>query len=264
MKKVTIITLTYNQLENATKPFINSLYKHTNPENFELILVDNASTDGTREYLQEIKNKYPNIEIILNNENLGYSKGNNIGLKRAFENNCETIGLLNNDILFTPNWLEDLSKTLYSEDNIGMVSPRINDKCKLTVKDYLENYKKHLLKFKNEVREVVTPYFCCVFVKKEVLEKIGFFDENYTPAYWEDNDLSFRCMYAGYKCLYDNRVFVFHNHSSSCKSLSSRDEIFERNKSYFYNKHPLGKYIYEHKRSNLIKDIKRYITESFA
>ncbi len=264
MQKVTIVTLTYNQLEKATKPFIDSLYKYTDKDKFNLIIVDNASTDGTIEYLKEIASLHNNIEVIFNNENLGYSKGNNIGIERALKRTGELIGLLNNDILFTPNWLEDLEQTFICNENVGMVSPRINDKCKLSVDNYLDGYKKFLSKFKNDIREVVTPFFCCVFVKREVFEKIGLFDENYTPAYWEDNDLSFRCMYAGFRCLYNNRVFVYHNHSSSCKNLSARNEIFERNRQYFYKKHPLGKYVFEHKRSNLVKDIKRYLKESKA
>ena len=60
MKKLTIVTLTYNQLERATKPYIESLYKYTNIEDFDLILVDNNSTDGTVEYLKELQTKYNN------------------------------------------------------------------------------------------------------------------------------------------------------------------------------------------------------------
>ncbi|MCI1273348.1 MAG: glycosyltransferase family 2 protein [Clostridiaceae bacterium] len=261
MNKSVIITLTFNQLESATKPFIDSLYRFT--KDFDLIIVDNASTDGTKEFLTQLQTEKDNVKVIFNDKNEGYSKGNNIGLKEALKGDYEFVGLLNNDILFTPDWLEDLERTLDSDNKIGMVSPRINDKCKLTVENYLDGYKKFLSKFKNNIREVVTPYFCCVLMKTEVLNKVGLFDENYTPAYFEDNDLSFRCLYLGYKCIYDNRTFVFHNHSTSCNALKNKNEIFERNRKYFYDKHPLGKYIYEHKRSNLIKDIKRYVAESF-
>lgn len=264
MKKTAIITLTYNQLECATKPFLNSLYKFTDKDLFDFYIVDNGSTDDTVTYLKNFQKENNNISIICNKENEGYSKGNNIGIKQALEQeNYEYICLLNNDILFTENWLTDLVKTFDAEKSVGLVSPRINDKCKLTVKNYLNGYKKFLTKFKNEYREVVTPYFCCVLIKREVLDKIGLFDENYTPAYFEDNDLSFRAMYAGYKCLYNNRIFVYHNHSTSCNSLKSRDDIFEKNRKYFYEKHPLGKYVFEHKRTNLIKDVKRYIDQSF-
>ena len=103
MPKVSLITLCYNQLENATKPLLKSLYEYTNPELFELIIVDNASSDGTKEFLDEYKETKNNVTVIHNDENFGYAKGNNIGLKVA---KGDYIFLLNNDLLFTPNWLE--------------------------------------------------------------------------------------------------------------------------------------------------------------
>ena len=61
---ITIITLTCNQLENATKPFLKSLYTYTPEELFQLIIVDNNSNDGTREFLEQFKNTKNNIEVI--------------------------------------------------------------------------------------------------------------------------------------------------------------------------------------------------------
>ena len=66
MPKVSLITLCYNQLENATKPFLESLYKYTNSDLFELIIVNNASSDGTKEFLDEFKKTKDNV-ILINN-----------------------------------------------------------------------------------------------------------------------------------------------------------------------------------------------------
>ena len=94
--KLSIITLTFNKLE-YTKKYIKSLYKYTS--DFELILVDNGSTDGTVEFIKSLP--YDNIKTIFNSENLGFSKGNNQGIDIA---EGEYIGFLNNDILLSPNW----------------------------------------------------------------------------------------------------------------------------------------------------------------
>ena len=105
MKKLTIVTLTYNQLERATKPYIESLYKYTNIEDFDLILVDNNSTDGTVEYLKELQTKYNNVTLIFNDKNLGYDIGNNQGLKlidTTGDTKNKFIGLFNNDLFFIP------------------------------------------------------------------------------------------------------------------------------------------------------------------
>lgn len=261
MKKVAIITLVYNKLEEATKPYLCSLYKYTNIDLFDLILVNNGSTDDTRKYIEDFSENKSNITIINNIENLGYSKGNNIGIKSILDKDYEYVALLNNDILLTPNWLENTLKSFELDASLGMVSPRNNEKCKLKSNNYLDGYKKYLSKFKTPLRYVVTPFFSCVVIKKEVLEKIGIFDEAYSPAFWEDNDLSFRAMYAGYSLAYTNSAFIFHNHSTTSKSINN--DVRQRNKKYFFEKHPLGRWVWEHKRTNLIKDIKRYIKESF-
>ena len=259
MKKIAIVTLTYNKLKEATKPYVTSLYEFTDANLFDLIVVDNASTDGTVEFLKEFSKQKDNITLIFNDENLGYSKGNNIGIKKALEGNYEYIALLNNDILFTPSWLENTIKGFELDKQLGMLSPRNNEHCQLTPSNYLQGYKKYIGKFKNALKYVVTPFYSCVIIKREVIDKIGLMDEEFSPAFFEDNDYSFRAMYAGYSLGYINTAFIFHNHSMTSKSIPN--EIFNRNREYFFKKHPVGKWIWEHKRTNLLKDIMRYVRE---
>ena len=261
MKKTVLITLTYNKLEQATKPYLDSLYKFTDENSFDLVIVDNASSDGTVEYIKDFAKTHNNLTLIENHENSGYAGGNNIGLKFVKDKDYEYVGLLNNDILLTPNWLENTIKGFDIDESVGMLSPRNNEKCKLTSKNYLDGYEKYLKKFKKPLRYVVTPFFSCVIMKKELTDRVGLLDENFNPAFWEDNDYSFRAMYLGYGLAYINFVFIFHNHSTTSASVAS--EISKRNQKYFYKKHPLGKWIWEHKRTNLLKDIRRYISEGF-
>jgi len=257
--KTAVITLTYNKLKVATEPYLKSLYKYTNEEEFDLYLIDNGSTDGTKEYLRNFKKLHNNVYLIENEINQGYSKGNNIGIKKALEKNYTYIALLNNDILLTPNWLNDTIKAFDLDKQLAMISPRNNEKCKLKPDNYLQGYKNYLSRFKDPLKYVVTPFFSCVIIKKEVLEKIGEFDENFSPAFWEDNDLSFRALYEGYSLAYCNSTFIYHNHSTTSSSIDRK--IPQRNKEYFFKKHPLGRYIWEHKRTNIINDIVKYIKE---
>jgi len=265
MKKTVIITPAYNKFEAATKPFLNSIYKYTDESLFDLIIIDNASSDGTTEYLKNFEKEHSNLRVIYNNENLGYSKANNQGIKLALKENYEYIGLLNNDILFTPDWLVNTIKVFEYDLQLGMVSPRDAGrpkffKKKLTSDNYINYYKDYLKRFKIPYKYMLEPLFSCVVIKREVVEKIGLMDENYTPAFWEDQDYCLRALYAGFSLATSNLSFVFHNHSTTSSEVAA--EIYNKNKEYFYKKHPLGKWIWEHKRSNLIKDVIRYVNES--
>lgn len=266
MKKTVIITPVCNKFNEATKGFLDTLYKFTDTETFDLILVDNASSDGTKEYLQNFEKEHENLKVIYNEENLGYSKANNQGIKLALDKDYDYIALVNNDILFTPDWLNATIKIFSLDEQLGMVAPRDAGRKKIykkriTPQNYLENYEDYLKSFKEPFKYVLEPLFSCVVIRREVIEKIGLMDENFTPAFWEDQDYCLRAFYAGYSLAMSNRSFVYHNCSVTSSALKS--EIYERNKEYFYKKHPLGKWIWEHKRSNIIKDFKRYITEGF-
>lgn len=223
--KLSIITLTYNKLK-YTKKFIESLYKYTH--DFELIIVDNGSTDGTIEYLKGLQN----IKLILNKENLGFSKGNNQGLEIA---KGEYIGFLNNDILLSPNWFEEIEK-VFEQENAGFVSPRqINPYYdKANERNYLKYFKPK--PYNKDFDECV---FSCVVTKRSVLDKIGTFDENYSPAFFEDNDLKFRAINEGFGVYVANNCCFFHFGSVTSASLNFK---FAKNKEYFYSKYPFAEY----------------------
>lgn len=269
MKKLTIVTLTYNQLERATKPYIETLYKYTNIEDFDLILVDNNSTDGTVEHLKELKTKYDNITLILNDKNLGYDVGNNQGLKlidTSGDIKNKYIGLFNNDLLFTPNWLEPCLKAFENDPRIGLLSPRLPRKCKFDATNYLDHYEKFLEKYYQKFGEFslnLTAYFCVAIMPVEVFKKVGLLDENFSPAFYEDNDYCMRVYYERYKIGYVNTSFVYHNHATTSKHIPEKEALIERNKKYFYDKHPLAEYIYSNKRTSLFKDMVKYIKDSF-
>ena len=119
MRKTSIIILTYNHLE-YTKRCIESIRKYTKKDTYEIIVVDNYSTDGTRKWLKEQKD----IKVIYNLQNEGFPKGCNIGIMEKEKEN--DVLLLNNDTIVTTSWLENLQTCLYSKKEIGAVGAVCN------------------------------------------------------------------------------------------------------------------------------------------
>ncbi len=227
--KLSIITLTCNKIE-YTKKFIKSLYKYTN--DFELIIVDNGSTDGTVEYLRTL----PDAKLILNKENLGFSKGNNQGIEIA---EGEYIGFLNNDILLYPNWFEKIEE-VFEKENIGFISPR--QVClnldRLKENNYIDKYK-NIYKLDYE-KNFNACEFSCVITKRSVLNSIGYFDENYFPAFYEDNDLKYRAIQCGFGVYVLNTVCFYHFGSITSKKY---DYNLSKNRKYYSEKFQFAEYL---------------------
>lgn len=229
--KLSIITLTYNKIE-YTKKFVESLFKYT--KDFELIIVDNGSTDGTVEYIKSLDG----VKSIFNTENLGFSKGNNQGLELA---EGEYIGFLNNDILLYPNWFEECEK-VFQKENVGFISPRhVNPHYDNTnEKDYIKYFQNNFNYTKEYEKHFDECVFSCVLTKREVLNTIGNFDENYSPAFFEDNDIKYRAVLANYGIFVLNTACFYHFGSITSATMNFG---FEKNREYYYSKYPFAEYL---------------------
>lgn len=180
--KTSIIILTYNNLK-YTKNCIDSIKKYTKDNTYEIIIIDNNSIDGTRDWLKKQKN----IKIILNDDNKGFPIGCNQGIEIADKEN--DILLLNNDTIVTKNWLENLKICLYSDNKIGAVGSVCNQNENMQGVDFtydnLETMQK-LAEINNKLdsnkwEEKVFLIGFCLLIKREVIEKIKKLDVNYTP-----------------------------------------------------------------------------------
>lgn len=243
--KISVIVLAYNNLY-LTKNCLYSIYKYSHYENLEVIVVDNASTDGTREWLLEYAKGVNKLSLILNNTNKGFSAGNNIGIK---ESSGDYVVILNNDTFVSPYWLDGLLKHCQRE-KIGMVGPvtnNIGNQAKIELPNY---YNEHAF-IRHAVERASDYYsrfyemssgslaFFCVMIKRAVLDKVGLLDENFGLGWFEDDDYTLRVRHAGYKLLIADDVLIHHEHSASFNKLSqeNKDVLFLKNKLYFEKKH---------------------------
>jgi len=244
--KVSIIILTYNQLNEATRPCIESIYKFTPLENFELIIVDNNSTDGTQDYLKDLAQKHKNITLVLNAENKGFAAGINDGIKKA---SGQYVIILNNDVLVTPGWLYKLIQPFRGDNKIGLTSPVTNyagteqkiDIPGIDENNYLQKSLEYTEKHLNDHFETRRVSFFCVCLTKDVINKVGYLDEKFSIGMFEDDDYCLRLLNHGYKIVVLEDCFIYHKGSLSFKKLSSKEymNIFNRNKAYFYEKHKI-------------------------
>ncbi|MDR3596482.1 glycosyltransferase [Clostridium sp.] len=217
-RNTSIIILTYNNLA-YNHICLESIRKYSTIGTYEIIIVDNNSTDGTREWLKE----QSDIKLILNNENIGFPKGCNLGIEAAEKDN--DILLLNNDTKVTPGWLYNLKKCLYSDDKIGAVGS-VTSNCSnyqaisvpySNIEDMIEFASSNNISASEKWEQKARLIAFCMLIKRNVINKIGTFDERFTPGNFEDDDLCMRIIEAGYKLMACNDSFIHHFGSTSFK-----------------------------------------------
>ncbi|MED3833351.1 glycosyltransferase family 2 protein [Peribacillus frigoritolerans] len=230
-----IIILTRNGL-SFTKDCISSIFRHTK-ENFELILVDNGSTDGTLEFLKTL----PNAKVIANKQNRGFPGGCNQGFTFA---RGETIVLLNNDTVVTKEWLNRLLCQLNKNPTIGIVGPRSNFvvshqaiipapyKTMVQMQKFANEWGKE---HDQQGYEVDYLSGLCMVFKRSLIDRIGGLDERFSPGYFEDTDFSLRAQITNKKLWVANDVFIHHYGSSSFRINRGLQKkiILESQKKFF-------------------------------
>ncbi|QHM15512.1 Putative glycosyltransferase EpsH [Bacillus subtilis] len=236
--KTSIIVLTYNQLA-LTKQCLESIWKHTNNDCIEVIVIDNGSHDGTRDYLKQITS----IKAIFNKMNEGFAKACNQGLEVASGDN---ILFLNNDTVVTNQWLEPMIKLLYQDDKIGMVGPVSNYvsgpqqvPVNYTNVEEIEDFSRlYCLQQRGRSKAVLRLVGFCLLVKKKVLDQVGGFDERFVGGSFEDDDLSLRVLQAGYQLKIALDSFVHHHgHATFTGNPDlSISQLYEENRQRFIDK----------------------------
>ena len=226
-----IILLSYES-PGLLKKCVESIFKHTRTT-VRLIIVDNASKDPeVARYLHSLEStENVAVQKLFNDENLGFAAGMNIGMKIS---EAPYLCLLNNDCEVTDGWLLEMMLVASSSSEIGIVNPQSNTFGSVP-RENSSIYDHAVFLQKNSEKYVEMGHaigFACL-VKREVIDRIGYFDEIYAGVCYEDSDFSLRAKDAGFVSVIAEGAYVFHLEQASRKNLLGKKQIYAANKKTF-------------------------------
>ncbi len=219
---VTVILVNWNGWP-VTADCLRSLEAATYPR-LSTIVVDNASSDGSRE---AIRREFPWVELLAMPENLRFAGGNNAGIRRALDEGAEAVLLLNNDTVVDPAFVGCLVERLHSDPHCGIAVPKIfyyDDPTRIWYAGGVISMWSGTMRHRG-IREIDNGQYdraqavgyatgCCLLARAEAVRTVGLLDEAYY-MYSEDADWSARFHRAGYTILYEPRAKVWHKLSVS-------------------------------------------------
>jgi GT2 family glycosyltransferase len=231
---VSIIILNYNQLK-VTCEFIESAQSLTYPR-YEIIMIDNASTEDPSAY---IKKHYPKVKMIRNTMNLGFTGGNNVGIRAG---KGDYFLIINNDTEVVPDLLERMLEPFAADPKIGVVSPKIRYYSHPTIIQYAGFTEVNPFTGRNKPiggnmkddgqfdipRTTAYAHGAAMMVKREVIEKVGMLPDIFF-IYYEELDWSAHIRRAGYKIFYQPSALIYHKESITMGKESPM-------KAYFHNR----------------------------
>lgn len=237
--RVSIVVITFDNLA-YNRMCLASLLGYCEYPNLEIVVVDNGSTDGTVEFLQETTRRYPGVRIVLNEINNGFGPANNQGVLAS---SGEFVVLLNNDTLVARGCISRLAHHL-NDPSIGLVGPATNRTCNeaqidlvyTTYGEYARVARDAARRHDGERRPIrMLAMFCAAF-RKSLFTDIGPLDERYAVGMFEDEDYAIRVRNLGYDIVWAPDVYVHHAyHASIGKLLTSGDylRVFRTNQQAF-------------------------------
>ncbi|MDX1520292.1 MAG: glycosyltransferase family 2 protein [Anaerolineae bacterium] len=232
MSTVSVVVTNWNGkiwLDDCLRALQQQTYR-----DFEIIFVDDGSTDGSADWVAE---HFPTVRLIRQQPHLGFAGANNLGIKAA---SGKYIAALNNDTRPAETWLEEMVKAVNRPD-IGMVAaqiviwdnPDLLDSAGIEVDwagfGWNRGWQKPV-SAAAEAQDVFGPCAAAALYRREMLDEIGLFDENFY-AYYEDVDLAWRAQRAGWRCRYAPTARVLHHHSATGRKFADRKVfLLNRNK----------------------------------
>ncbi len=242
--KIAIVILNWNGKQLLEK-FLPSIVKYSNLNNVEIFVADNASTDGSIDF---IKQNYPNIEIVQNKENGGFAKGYNDALKHI---KADIYGLINSDIEVTEDWLNSIIATFENEENTVIIQPKILDFKNKELFEYagaaggfVDKYgypfcrgrifselEKDNQQF-NDTKDIFWASGACFFIRSKVFQELNGFDEDYF-AHQEEIDLCWRAKNTNKTIKYVGTSTVYHVGGATLKEESPKKTFLNFRNSLF-------------------------------
>lgn len=251
MPQLGLITVLF-KCDEVLEDFFSGISKQ-DYHDYKLYLIDNSYNEATTALIQKLQIKYPlsSVEHINTGGNIGVAAGNNIGIRKALQDNCNYLLFLNNDIFIPQEYL--LSKIVLLCEQYRMVSPKIfyHDSGLLWMAGGYQDYIKALgvhygMKQKDDPQYNVAKYVsyvptCFLIVQASVIREVGIMDERYF-AYYDDTDFLLRAVRKGIKVWYEPSLYINHKVSSSSGGDDSMFYIYygNRNKIYFIRKNFKG------------------------
>lgn len=234
--------------------------RKTLPEgSYRIVVVDNASTDGVAEWLQE----QDDIILLQNKENVGFAPACNQGVNVLQDGNADDIFLLNNDTRLAPNALFWLRMGLYGNEKIGAVGSCSNYagngqqiEVEFTLPDeYLQYGASINVPLEEPYEERVRLSGFAMLVRGDVWKAAGGMDEDFAPGYFEDDDLSMKILKAGYQLLFCRNSFIYHAGSQSFIKNPDVDQIFMDHYQLFINKYGFDIFDFAAADQEMIREI---------
>ncbi|MFH1641090.1 MAG: glycosyltransferase family 2 protein [Candidatus Omnitrophota bacterium] len=230
-----VVVLTWNQ-RNIIKDFVESYLANTSVAS-RLIIIDNGSNDGTREYLLSLTDTDRcSFEIIFNEENKGFVGGMNQGISIS---DAPYVCLVNNDLIFTEGWLSEIISVFETDKRIGLVNPNSNNLGTLLPgSDTLAGFSSRLRKaYSGKFEEMPFCIGFCMVIKRGLVNIAGGLSKEFAPMFFEDTDYSMKALKSGYLIGMAKGSYVWHKEHSSFKQMGkNQEEFFEKSRRVFVRK----------------------------
>ena len=239
---VSIIIPVFNGVD-FVKDCIESLYNSPVRSTYEVIVVDQHSTDGILSVLRDYAKKYDNFLLIENKTNLGFAAGLNRGVSRA---KGKYIVLANSDLIFTPAWIDPLVELAINDPQVAVVSPMTNyvgegpqiDREAVLLKPAeAAKYAQSIANRKGEIQVVDRLVFFCVLIKRNIYDLLGGLSGVYTLGNYEDDDFCLRARLIGFTLKIAKSSFVYHLGSKTFqRQRINYVDIMTRNEKIFFQR----------------------------
>ena len=241
---ISIITSLFNRLD-LTRVYLESLERTLARWDYEVILIDDGSTDGTRQFLATLP--APRYRVVLNEAPRGFAANNNVGARMA---RAPLLCLLNNDTFLLPGWLDPMARLAHWDPGVGLVGNVQREPVSGLI-DHFGTYFRPgsglpIHAGKNRAAAPREPYLawpavtaaCCV-IRRALFEELGGFDEDYRNGF-EDIDLCLRATARGYRHFVANRSVIYHHVSASPGRRKHEDENEARFQARWQGRVPIG------------------------
>ena len=269
VKKTAIIVLSYNN-SYMLQRCIESIYNNCNPDSYRLFIFDNASLDGTAKWLIDWGEEHDEAYVILNNENLGFSGGNNAAY--SYVPNGYDPFFLNNDTRVPANALFWMRMGLYEADDIGGIGAIQNYVDTVQSVDvifdrpemYVEYGAENNVYIENPLEEQAKICGFAMLIRREAFETSGGFDEAFNPGFVEDDDLSLNIRSHGYRLMVCHNSFIYHAGSQSFVRRDDTHELFTKHREIVVRKWGFDSTIYASMSSNEYSFIKSLAEKGYT